>query len=156
MAGQRSFVTIVSNDVLSTLLPRPGGAPNAANFRQNLGAPLELPDDASAFEVALVQLNVSGLDPSLSGSIYVFSDVCAATSRLGSETKAYLQSVPANVSGTGTLSFTNEAADLVVWRPVDRQNLSNIELLLESEAGDQLTPCTIVVATFCIRHISLA
>lgn len=157
MSGLRHVITINSSDPRSELKPPAGSSVvSAASFEQNLGMPLVLDDSPDQYEVALASLEVAGLDPSLTGCMLVMSDICDARSRLGSEQRAFLQTVPLTVTGTGTLSYVNEASDMVQWRPASKKIYSTIDLLLQQDnTGQQLNPCVNVIASFMIRHVSL-
>eukprot|EP00050_Salpingoeca_kvevrii_P005487 m.283801 g.283801 ORF g.283801 m.283801 type:complete len:150 (+) comp11120_c0_seq5:5624-6073(+) len=149
MSGLKEFVTLVSNDQLAVQQ-----VPGRASYTCDLGAPMELQDGASAWEVALVSVSMSGV-PISTGSFYVLTSACAATSRLGSVRRSFLQAIPGETSALGDLEFVNEGASLVVWRPVAEGRFSEIEFAIQDDQGE-LVKANYASITLAFRHVSLA
>lgn len=155
MDQQLQFVTLLSSDEGADPIVQPGGRVTAAAFRQKLGAPLELPDGADSYQVALVSVQLTGVPLGGPKSLLLYTDACRATSRLGSVMKRFLQSIPGEADATGGVTYQNEGASLVVWRPADRDSFSEIEIELQSAEDGSVIDCTNAVITLCFRHVSL-
>eukprot|EP00050_Salpingoeca_kvevrii_P005410 m.281977 g.281977 ORF g.281977 m.281977 type:complete len:381 (+) comp11108_c0_seq18:953-2095(+) len=147
MSGLREFVTLVSNDPLTRQVEA-----GKASFVCPLGAPLELADGADYWEVALVSVSMSGVPVGGTGSFYVMCSAVESTSRLGSQKRAFLQAIPGEASAIGDLSFVNEGAALVIFRPAAESVYSEIEFAIQNDNGD-LVDCTYASVTLALLFV---